>query len=284
MLAQKDTTIQTLSETSKLPVDSNILIVVDGSVLGTIRELKIDITKKFPADIIASIDVLKGQRAIDKYGNKGKAGVLEFYLKNVKIIEKEDLADSVFSKVEIEAVFPGGISAWRNFLVKNLNADIPVNKGAPEGTYTVIVQFVVDTEGNISEIKPLTNHGHDMEAEVMRVISIGPKWESAILNGKKVKAYRKQPVTFHLTGDYPFKLSVATIKAGQPTEIEIKELDNVKDEDIEVTLSYGTISHVDGKKYLVTVDKPGKISIKVKKKAKKKKDELYYGSMEITVE
>lgn len=283
--AQKDTAAQNrMSEILKPPVDSNILIVIDGTVAGTIRELKKDICKTFPVDMIESIEVLKGFRATDKYGDKGKAGVIEFYLKNVEIAENENIADSVFRKVEIEAAFPGGITAWRNFLVKNLNADIPANKGAPDGTYTVVVQFVVDTDGNISDIKPLTNHGHGMETEVIRVIGLGPKWESAILNGKKVKAYRRQPVTFQLAGDYPFKLSVATLKAGQPTIIEIKELDNVKDEDMEVTLSYGTISHVEGKKYLITVDKPGKISLKVKKKAKKKKDELYYGSMEISVE
>lgn len=283
--AQKDTTTQNrMSEILKPPVDSNILIVIDGTVTGTIRELKKDISKTFPVDMIESIEVLKGFRATDKYGDKGKAGVIEFYLKNVKTIEQNAPSDSVFRKVGIEAAFPGGAAVWRNFLMKNLNASIPVDKGAPAGTYTVIVQFVVDIDGNIFDIKALTNHGYGMETEVIRVISIGPKWESALLNGKKVKAYRRQPVTFQLTGDYPFRLSTSAIKAGQPTIIEIKELDYVKDEDMEVTLSYGTISHVEGKKYLITVDKPGRIFLTVKRKAKKKKDQYEYGIEAIVVE
>ena len=63
----------------------------------------------------------------------------------------------------------------------------------------MVVQFVVDKYGNISEIKALTNHGYGMEKEVIRVIKLGPKWNPAIQDGRQVKAYRKQPVTFVIT-------------------------------------------------------------------------------------
>lgn len=278
-----------LTGLSKNPIDSNILIVVNGTVAGSIRELKKDINKMFPVDMIESIDVLKGFRATDKYGEKGKAGVLEFYLKNVKITdatvtEINESVDSVFRKVEIEASFSGGDRAWRSYLERNLNASVPVDNKAPEGNYTVVVQFIVDKEGTISDIKPLTNHGYGMEQEVIKVISKGPKWTPAIQDGKAVKAYRRQPVTFAVISDLAFRLSTHTIPSGKPTLIEITEMDYVKDEDIEVTVSNGTITHDSGKKYILTVDKPGKIYLTVTRKAKKKKDQHEYGTEEIKVE
>ncbi len=102
----------------------------------------------------------------------------------------------IFEKVDIEASFPGGEMAWRKFLEKNLRADIPLKQGAPAGSYTVWIQFVVDKEGNVSDLKPLTNHGFGMETEIVRVLKKSPKWMPASQNGIPVKAYRKQPVTF----------------------------------------------------------------------------------------
>ena len=69
-------------------------------------------------------------------------------------------------------------------------------KRRPAGSYTVIIQFVVDKEGNISEIKPLTNRGYGMEKEVIRILEKSPKWTPAYQDNRPVKAYRKQPVTF----------------------------------------------------------------------------------------
>ena len=48
-------------------------------------------------------------------------------------------------------------------MAKNLNPDVPVKKRAPEVTYTVIVQFVVNKEGDVTDIKPLTRFGFGME-------------------------------------------------------------------------------------------------------------------------
>ncbi len=120
-----------------------------------------------------------------------------------KVIEekKEDDENKIFEKVEIEASFKGGESAWRKYLERNLNPNTPVDNGAPEGTYTVWVQFVVDKEGNISDVRGLTSKGYGMEEEAVRVIKKGPAWEPAIQNGRKVKAYRKQPITFVVTGE-----------------------------------------------------------------------------------
>lgn len=110
--------------------------------------------------------------------------------------KKEEDENTVFTKVEVEASFKGGEKEWKRFLERNLEANVPVDNGAPEGTYTVVVQFIVNKEGKISDVKSLTSHGHGMEEEAMRVIKKGPDWIPAIQNGRNVKAYRKQPITF----------------------------------------------------------------------------------------
>ena len=97
--------------------------------------------------------------------------------------------------VEVQARFDGN---WEKFLLRNLNPEVPVDNGAPEGSYTVLIQFVVDIDGSVSDIKPLTNHGYGLEEEAIRVIRKATKWEPAIQNGYPVKAYRKQPITFQV--------------------------------------------------------------------------------------
>ncbi len=115
--------------------------------------------------------------------------------------KKEDDENKIFDKVEIEASFPGGDSKWRQYLERNCNGQVASDNGAAEGTYQTVVQFVVDKEGNISDVKALTNHGFGMEEEAMRTIKKGPKWKPAVQNGRQVKAYRKQPITFLVTGE-----------------------------------------------------------------------------------
>lgn len=115
-----------------------------------------------------------------------------------KVIEekKDDDENKVFEKVEVEATFKGGEKEWRRYLERNLNANTPVDNGAPSGSYTVIVQFIVDKEGQISDVRAVTNHGYGMEEEATKIIRRGPPWVPAVQNGRNVKAYRKQPITF----------------------------------------------------------------------------------------
>ncbi len=121
--------------------------------------------------------------------------------KQIVEVKKEEDENKIFDKVEIEASFPGGDSKWRQYLERNANGQVATDNGAPEGTYTTLVQFVVDKEGNISDVRALTNHGYGMEEEAMRVIKKGPKWTPAVQNGRQVKAYRKQPITFRVESE-----------------------------------------------------------------------------------
>jgi len=74
----------------------------------------------------------------------------------------------------------------------------PLKDKAPSGRYSVTVEFVVDEVGNISDVqsieKPKKCPHCSIEAE--RVIREGPKWEPAILDGKRVKYQGKQVITF----------------------------------------------------------------------------------------
>jgi protein TonB len=145
----------------------------------------------------AKIDVIKQE------GIKDEGIVAPAVIDDGKGIveEKKEDENKIFEKVEIEATFKGGESAWRKYLERNLNPSAPVDNGAPEGMYTVYVQFVVSKDGSISDVKALTKHGYGMEAEAVRVIKKGPAWTPAIQNGRSVNAYRKQPITFQVQSE-----------------------------------------------------------------------------------
>ncbi|MEI6948224.1 energy transducer TonB [Paraflavisolibacter sp. H34] len=97
---------------------------------------------------------------------------------------------------EQEAQFPEGLTGWSQFLGRNLRGDVPVKKKAPAGAYTVMVQFIVNTEGRITDMEPLTHYGFGMEQEVLRILRLSPRWTPAWQYGRKVNAYRRQPITF----------------------------------------------------------------------------------------
>lgn len=154
--------------------------------------------KQFPPtqeDIeTANIDVIKHE-GIDANGISRPSEI-----DNRGIIEEKNNTESnePLSFVEIEAKFTGN---WQRFLERNLNPEVPVSNNAPAGNYTIEIQFVVDTEGNVSDIRPLTNLGYGMEQEAVRVLKKATKWEPAIQNGRKVKAYRRQRITFQVLGE-----------------------------------------------------------------------------------
>lgn len=112
----------------------------------------------------------------------------------------------VFEKVEEEAAFPGGDTAWRSFLMNNLNIDtiadqikIPAKKKV--FTQTVVVRFIVCKDGSLCEIKAEKKGQAPLKAEAERVIKNSPNWIPAIVKGKPVKAYRRQPITFQIEQD-----------------------------------------------------------------------------------
>jgi len=113
--------------------------------------------------------------------------------------KQEEDYDKEFKTVQIEAKFPGGAGAWQKYLERNLNAQTPSDNGAPPGNYTVIVSFLVDKSGNISEVQAVNDPGYGCAQEAVRVIRKGPAWTPAVQNGRNVIYRQKQSVTFQVS-------------------------------------------------------------------------------------
>ena len=177
---------------------------------------------------------------------------------SLKVVDGSEL--KIFDKVDIEASFPGGEMAWRKFLEQNLHADVPVEKGAPAGFYTVWIQFVVDKQGNVSDIKALTNIGFGMEQEVIRIIKGSAQWQPASQNGRMVRAYRRQPVTFMIE-ENGYKIGSQepyVFYAGIDNPITVTA-DHVKPADLQITISQGTVIPKGDGHYIVRVNRTGRV-------------------------
>lgn len=105
-------------------------------------------------------------------------------------------ANIIFTKTEVEPQFTGGQDAWRKYLRENLKAITPVDEGWKAGVYKVVVKFIVHTDGTVSDVTTEDYAGTKTALHCIDVIKNAPKWQPAIQNGRKVNAYKKQPITF----------------------------------------------------------------------------------------
>lgn len=186
-----------------LKVPDNVLYVIDGKISSKEEYNKLD--KK----TIESVNVLKDKPAIDKYGDKGKNGVIEIKSKdqtgnstsnnNKSIDVKDSNTKPIFTTAQIEPQFPGGAEAWGIYLAKQLDASVLAKRKAPPGIYTVTLSFIVDEDGNLSDIKALNDPGYGAGAEAVRVLKRGPKWRPAIENGHTVAFLNKQKIAFKIS-------------------------------------------------------------------------------------
>ena len=104
--------------------------------------------------------------------------------------------DSLFTREEKEASFPGGIMAWSRYISENLAPDLGDFKDRDNGT--CVVQFIIDTNGRVSDVKATTMKGTLLARVAVQAIKRGPKWIPAMQYGRHVKAFRLQPVTLTL--------------------------------------------------------------------------------------
>ncbi|MEO5685566.1 MAG: TonB family protein [Chitinophagaceae bacterium] len=109
--------------------------------------------------------------------------------------KKQDDAETIFTKVEIESQYPGGTSAWAAFLNRKLNYPQDAVDNNVQGT--VVIQFIVDLQGNVSDVTAISGP-QELRAAAVAVIKQSSKWTAAIQNGKPVKSYKKQPIVFRL--------------------------------------------------------------------------------------
>jgi TonB family protein len=129
---------------------------------------------------------------VTAYSQTLKEDVLKEFHKKDTIINNNE----IFTVVEQNAEYPGGQAEMGKFLAKNLRYPIEAQKNEQQGK--VFLKFVVDTEGEISNIKVLKSAGSGMDEEAIRVVSKMPTWVSALQNGKKVNSEFVLPIEFIL--------------------------------------------------------------------------------------
>ncbi len=176
---------------------------------------KVEITKFTPPKIVKDEEVKEPPPeqekleetkigTINQEGTKDEGIVAPPVEKGTGVVEApkvEEDYDKVFTVVQIPAEFPGGLPAWTKYLQRNLNSDIPVQNGAPAGKYTVVVSFIVDKTGKISDVQAENDMGYGTKDEAVRVIKRGPDWKPAVQNGRNVTYRARQQVTFVVSED-----------------------------------------------------------------------------------
>lgn len=114
---------------------------------------------------------------------------------------KEAPADStakeeVFMVAEQMPEFPGGMKELLKFLQDNLKYPENAIKNNVQGR--VIVQFVVEKDGTLTEFKVARSVDPDLDAEALRVLQTMPKWKPGMQRGKIVRVKFTVPVSFKL--------------------------------------------------------------------------------------
>ncbi|TKC00744.1 M56 family metallopeptidase [Pedobacter cryophilus] len=106
--------------------------------------------------------------------------------------------DSVFTKVDELPSFPGGLQAFGMFLGENMKYPALARDNKIQGR--VFVQFVVEKDGSLSEIKVVRGIGSGCDEEAVRVLALSPKWTPGMQNGKVVRVSYVVPIFFQMKG------------------------------------------------------------------------------------
>ena len=115
--------------------------------------------------------------------------------------KREDEEQVIFQVVEEMPSFPGGMRECMMFLGRNIKYPVLAQEAKIEGR--VIVQFVVDRDGSITDTKVLRSVSPELDAEALRVVGMMPKWNPGKQRGKAVAVKYTMPITFHLEKPKP---------------------------------------------------------------------------------
>jgi TonB family protein len=136
---------------------------------------------------------------------------------NATNVEQKRIDDLIFQKPDLPLV-PYDVKyfikspefarsmGWVKYLNANLNADlgakyIKIPKGEKEASITVIVQFIVNRNGSLEDIKVVNKKEvhPKLAEEAVRVIRESGQWKPATWFGEKINQAMKQPITFVVT-------------------------------------------------------------------------------------
>jgi TonB family protein len=171
------------------------MIVIDGKIT------KVDLNTISPSTI-ESINVLKGESATKKYGDKAINGVLEITMKtednsgNQMNTYNQKSDKDIYVVVEEMPEFKGGNEALMKYMMENFK--YPAEAAKKGITGKVMVTFVVTSTGKITDVKVEKPVDPQLDAEAVRLVSSMPDWKPAIQGGSTVDVYFKMPVDFKL--------------------------------------------------------------------------------------
>ena len=111
-------------------------------------------------------------------------------IKNVESTEK------TFEVVEQMPAFPGGDAALMKYLSENIKYPKAAEKAGEQGR--VVVNFIVEKDGAISNVNVVRSVTPTLDAEAVRVIKAMPKWVPGKQDGQFVRVKYNVPVSFRL--------------------------------------------------------------------------------------
>ena len=111
--------------------------------------------------------------------------------------KKSDNSDVVYTVVENEAEFPGGVAAMNRFLAENIKYPTLAKQKNIEGK--VIISFIVEKNGSLSDIRTIKDIGEGCGDEGIRIVRLMPKWKPAKQKGPPVRQQFLLPISFVLT-------------------------------------------------------------------------------------
>ena len=159
----------------------------------TNEETKEHFTKFFNVDCSNGIIFVNTKEYV-KNGKKEVAGVV---VKAKEAQKEEAEPEGVFNVVEQMPEFPGGAPEMMKFLATNVKYPEEAYSKGIQGR--VILTFIVEKDGSISNVKVAKSVNEAIDAEAVRVVELMPKWKPGKQNGKEVRVKYTIPVTFRMS-------------------------------------------------------------------------------------
>ena len=168
------------------------LLIVDKKI-ATIEQVR-----ALPRDAVASVGTMREEAAISSYGEKAKYGALIITtVKHQKELYNEQISQpDVFDKVDEAPQFPGGMAGMMQYLSSNVRYPKDAREAGTQGR--VIVSFIVEKDGSISNAKVAKPTYSSLDEEALRVVSAMPNWMPGKQNGQAVRVKYSVPVSFRL--------------------------------------------------------------------------------------
>ena len=197
--AKKEAKVEKKTETPKVEQVQKVE-KVKSSIAFTPPVIKKDSEVK-PEEEMKTQDELKETKtaigAFDVKGNDAAGGTVLKAVEDIAAPEPpkhEEEQNKIFEVVEQQPQFPGGsVNGW---LADHIKYPVVAAENGISGR--VVVQFVVERDGSVSQVRVVRGVDPSLDKEAQRVISSMPKWIPGKQNGQAVRSRFTVPVTFRL--------------------------------------------------------------------------------------